>query len=273
MALSLSACTSAPDASPSPSGASAKELNLVVIGDSIPYNSPDDCPGCTGFVTQYAKVLESKAGRTVVIANRSRHDGAKLADIAKQLGDDASLRSELANADAVIVSIGFNNGAPWPSDRPCKGTPGTETREQIATVLAYTPSCITATIKSYEAEYNAIYSSVTKQVGGKSNVRFALTVHNTWIGFPGIETQASPVNLAALIPITRRIADQWNAMLCRVAIRNGFACVDVYHAFNGPQGNLAAGANLVADYAHPSQQGNDVIAALLARVDVSALSP
>jgi hypothetical protein len=25
-------------------------LNFVVIGDSIPYNSPDDCPNCTGFV-------------------------------------------------------------------------------------------------------------------------------------------------------------------------------------------------------------------------------
>ena len=31
-------------------------------GDSIPYNSPDDCPGCTGFVDQYAKAVQKATG-------------------------------------------------------------------------------------------------------------------------------------------------------------------------------------------------------------------
>jgi hypothetical protein len=36
------------------------KLRLVAIGDSIPYNSPQDCPGCTGFVDRYARAVAKK---------------------------------------------------------------------------------------------------------------------------------------------------------------------------------------------------------------------
>lgn len=39
--------------------------------------------------------------------------------------------------------------------------------------------------------------------------------------------------------------------------------VDVYAAFNGPDGTDAAGDFLAADYTRPSQRGNDAIRQLL----------
>ena len=64
--------------------------------------------------------------------------------------------------------------------------------------------------------------------------------------------------------------DDWNAMLCDRATHAGFACVDVYHAFNGPSGEQPSGSWTV-DGAHPSQAGNDLIAGLLAELDISTI--
>ena len=68
------------------------------------------------------------------------------------------------------------------------------------------------------------------------------------------------------------VYDQWNAMECDRAKAHGFACVDVYHAFNGPKGDKPSGSVNTIDGAHPSQAGNDLIAGLLAKLDISAIS-
>ena len=57
--LLASGCAATPSATPTPD-ASASALSVVVIGDSIPFNSPEDCPGCTAFVDSYADGLAEK---------------------------------------------------------------------------------------------------------------------------------------------------------------------------------------------------------------------
>ena len=52
-------------------------------------------------------------------------------------------------------------------------------------------------------------------------------------------------------------------LVCTTAEANGFACADVYHAFNGPDGTVPSGDLLAGDYTHPSQNGNDEIARVL----------
>jgi len=59
------------------------------------------------------------------------------------------------------------------------------------------------------------------------------------------------------------MVDAWNAMLCSAAEANGVRCVDVHHAFNGPDGTTPAGDLLAPDDTHPSQRGNDTITRLL----------
>ena len=67
---------SAPDAA-QPT-APTESLRLVAIGDSIPYNSPEDCPGCTGFVDSYADAVAAATGQTVDVTNLSEHTGLTL---------------------------------------------------------------------------------------------------------------------------------------------------------------------------------------------------
>ena len=57
---SSSTAATAPGATGS-SGSSGPALSLVAIGDSIPYNASFDCPGCVGFVDQYAEARAAAA--------------------------------------------------------------------------------------------------------------------------------------------------------------------------------------------------------------------
>jgi lysophospholipase L1-like esterase len=274
--LALSACgqttPSAPPASEAASGSPSQgegALHLVVIGDSIPFAG--FCEGCLAFVQRYADTLESTTGRVVDASNRSRNDSAQLDDIKAQVADDAQLRDELAIADIVIISIGFNNGPPWPADRPCGGSAGDTVEEQIATVLAYDQACIGPTVASYAADYDAIYGGIAELVPQKA-VLLTLNVYNNWIGYPDLGQSATAEEIGRLESLTRRIFDAWNEMLCERATTHGFSCVDVYHAFNGVDGLEPPGAKVGDDYTHPSQAGNDVIADLLAQVEIPAPS-
>ena len=91
-------------ASVSPSAESA--LSLVAIGDSIPYNSPEDCPGCTGFVDRYAEAWSEATGEEVETFNFSDHTGLTLPGLLQQL---PSYKDYLRDADAIIVGIAHNS--------------------------------------------------------------------------------------------------------------------------------------------------------------------
>ena len=100
----------APRASPRrqrvPAGHQNRHLDLVVIGDSIPYNSSADCPGCTGFVDRYATALAQATGRKVETSNLSEHTGLTLPQLLDELD---SFKEPLTGADAIIVGIAHNS--------------------------------------------------------------------------------------------------------------------------------------------------------------------
>jgi hypothetical protein len=59
---------------------------------------------------------------------------------------------------------------------------------------------------------------------------------------------------------------------CELPVRFGFACADIYHAFNGPTGTKAAAGLLGPDYTHPSQRGNNTIASVLEALGYTPLT-
>ncbi len=60
-------------------------LHLVAIGDSIPYNSPQDCPGCTGFADRYANAAEKATRQPVAVDNLSQHNNLTLPGLLREL--------------------------------------------------------------------------------------------------------------------------------------------------------------------------------------------
>lgn len=258
MALMCASAYPALAQSPSPAAGSSPfdGLSLVVVGDSIPFNSPDDCPGCTGFVDQYAAALGSSTGRSVAVHNLSEHTGLQTAGLLSELRDDPVRRDALAGADVIIVSIGHND-TPWNrADDPCDGN----SEIKVATDFAgYPPGCATASADMLAADWASVFTEIAGLREGRPTVAIALNVYNDWLGWPVDPSWASPV----VVDATSSVIDVWDAGICGAATASGFVCADIYRAFNGPDGTTPAGPLLAGDYTHPSQAGNDLITKVL----------
>lgn len=246
-------------------------LNLVVIGDSIPFAS--FCTECEhGFVDDYALRLESELGREVNVINRSRDDGAQLNQIADQVATEATLREQLASADMVIISAGFNDGPSWDASHPCGAELGDNARDDVDQMLTYTPACLDEEIAAREDDFGALFTAVETLVPDASPV-VIVNAYNAWTGWSLFAAVAEPAELQQIDQSLAYFYDGWNAQECAVAAESGFACLDVYHAFNGPDGMAPAGDLLESDYTHPSRKGNALIADLLLEAHVLGVPP
>jgi lysophospholipase L1-like esterase len=242
----------------------------VVIGDSIPH--PDFCPTCTGFVVQYAKQLETSLGRPVIVANRSRNDGAGIPQIKAQVVEDQALREEIAEAEFVIVSVGFNSIMPDATlGTGCTGEMGETDATYAAWLLTTDDACVQAGIDAWAPDYDTIFSTIAGLRPDKPTLRVALNAYDGNIDW--IQNADVPPDVVA--PVERlltTIYDRFNPMLCDRATTAGFTCLDIYHAFSGTGENRSL-LELTIDGAHPNQAGGDLIASMLAELDTSAVVP
>jgi lysophospholipase L1-like esterase len=254
-------------ASPSTPGASPKAdpgFVVVALGDSIPFNLSDDCPGCTGFVDSYGKALEKELGRPVTVLNRSRHDGARSIDLRRQVMTDTQLLVDLATADIVLVSIGFNDlppfrdayeGCPDPIDAP---------NPPVATLVELLPAtsreCLDTVVQVIGGQVADVLAAVREHA---PDARIAtLDAYDPDIGWSEYEG-VKEATLDRIYATDVYWFDHWRDELCARAAAVDAVCVDIYAGFNGPKGRKAAGDLLAADYTHPSQKGNDMIRDLL----------
>lgn len=269
VAVALTACgtggvtETAPDASAGATGApsesvtpsAAADMLLVVLGDSIPYNSPDDCPGCTGFADAYATAIGEAEGITVEVQNLSRHDGAGITDILEQVeGGDAD--EALTAADAVILSAGFNDQPPyWRSGAPCAGDVNSDD-QAIDLLIATTPTCIADATGAASEDYARLLAALRERAPEAELT--TLTAYNAWTGWAAFDAR-TPEDAAAAEDVVVSALEQWRDAACtRTAAVDG-TCVDLLEPFNGADGRTAAGELLARDYTHPSQLGNDLI--------------
>ena len=254
--LVMTGCSSSAGSSSSPSSSpptsTAAALSLVVIGDSVPFNSQQDCPNCRGFVTRYAEALAKATDREVETKNRSEHTGLTLPGLMKGLPD---LQGELSGADAIIIGIAHNS-FPLNDETPCGSAvdPATGTIKDWSKV---DEACAAQASNKSRPVFDELYSTVAGWRAGKPTILLTVNRYNDWIGFDQANLNPAQAHKTVILH------DAWNTMLCDSAKSNGFDCVDVYHAFNGADGAKASADLLADDYTHPSQLGNDEIARLL----------
>lgn len=160
--------------------ATASPLTVLAIGDSIPFNSASDCPGCTGFVESYASALGASNGETYAVVNRSRHDGAQTADILEEV-QSGSLDEALGDADVVIVSSGFNDQPPYGDEgEACSAAQLDTNADVLAAVLATTPECVTTQTAVTGSELAEVLKGVRERAPDASIL--VLTAYNAWTG-------------------------------------------------------------------------------------------
>lgn len=254
--------TLTPVASATPPLPTLTPWSLVVVGDSIAFNSSEDCPGCTGFVDRYAAALSKASGHPVKVHNLSQHNSLQIDGLIDELKTDTIRRQALANADVIIVNIAHNDAAMNSNDDPCDGPNGDNPDWS-----KYSAACATAAAELFRPKFESIYAQIVALRGGKPTLFRTINRYNDWIGWPGHELP--PEGITA----TKVVIDAWSAMICEAAQANGFACADVYHTFNGPDGLKPSGDLVGNDYTHPSDSGNEVIARILTGLGYAPLLP
>jgi lysophospholipase L1-like esterase len=238
-------------ATPSSGNAAAmsgsEDLRLVAIGDSIPYNSPQDCPGCTGFVARYARAVEMATGRSVTVENLSEHNNLTLPRLLAELD---SLKSYLFTADVIVVGIAHNT-IELNADRPC----GAPLQNELPRWSVMDRACATHSAKKARRLYDRLCARIAALREGKPTILRTINRYNDWIGDARLTPSQGRV--------TAMFIAKWNAELCQSARAHRFGCADISRAFNGANGLRPSGKLLGADHTHPSQKGNAVIARTL----------
>lgn len=263
----LGAC--APAATPIPVATATPSLpptpwSLVVVGDSIGYNSPLVCPGCTGFVDRYADAVSDATHHPVEVRNYSQ-PMLKVDALLEELETDTFRREALANADIIVVSIAFND-VPWlRNDDPCDGPSG-----NLPDWSKYSTNCAAAAAEAFRPKFESVYAQIAALRSGKPTILRTINRYNDWIGWTGQGGEGVPPEAA---DATRVVLDAWNSMVCEAAEASYFTCADIYHTFNGRDGLAPSGDLLAKDYTHPSDKGNEVIASALADLGLAPLAP
>jgi lysophospholipase L1-like esterase len=236
--------------------------SLVVVGDSIAYNNPMACPGCTGFVDRYAAAISEATGHPVKVENLSHLSGFQIDGLLEELKPDTYQSHALANADIIVIGIAHNDTAWNRDDDPCDGPTG-----DIPDWSRYNVSCAVEAAEIFRSKFENVFAQIVALRAGKPTIFRTINTYNFWFSLPGVDLTPEATNA------TRDILDAWNAMICKAAQENGFTCADIYHAFNGSNG-LTPSPDLIAKgNIHPSDKGNEVIARVLTDLGYAPLVP
>jgi hypothetical protein len=249
-------------ASPSPEPTAAETWQLVAVGDSIAYNSPLDCPGCTGFLDRYAAAIREATGHPVRIQNLSEHNGLRVDGLLRELARDQVRQQALAGADVIVVGIAHNSSPLNRGPGRCDGA-----SDDDPDWSRFDAACVAEAMRTYRPKYEAVFEQVAALRAGKPTILRTLNRYDDWIGWPGHDLSAEAIVAEKLV------LDGWNEMICEAAEANGFLCADIHAAFNGKDGLTPSGDLLVADYTHPSERGNVVIADTLIELGYALLAP
>lgn len=265
--LLLTGCSGAAVSSSTPIPTGGR-IDIVVIGDSLA-DTANHCPGCTGFADTFAAHVEDTLGRP---ATTGLITAMSVPDAQAAVEGDEDARSMLADAEVIIVEVGYNNVLPDPETGI--GCGGSLEQGVPAWIATLTEECLDPGVATYGEIYGAIFSELHSIRGDEPTVYIATNTLDGNIGSDdpqGFLALFEPGERAAAKKWTVTQYDRWNAMLAEQAASAEFALVDIYHAFNGDDGTAEFG-ELSIDGAHPSQSGNDLIAQMLSQVDLAALS-
>ena len=184
-------------------GSRGRALNLIAIGDSLPYGQ-GDCGFCPTFVDLFGKALSRATGRSVKVSNLSEHTGINSSDLRAQLAADRSLRSTVARADAITVTIGHND-PPWNrTDDVCDGKGGYPNADWAR----YDDACLTATAAVYAGNLDAMLRQVRALRTGKPTLLRVTNDYDDLIGDPQVPASAYPT--------AKKFFDTYTALTCRL---------------------------------------------------------
>jgi lysophospholipase L1-like esterase len=235
-------------------------LNIVTIGDSIPY-AQENCGGCASFTTLFEKALRDQTSDQVTSQNLSTNDNLTGQRLVDRIKNDEPMRTAVAGADVVIVSIGLSD-TPWNSlDDGCDAFDP----DDFLNWKLYTGRCVVDLAQRLGGQVDAILTEIESLRGGSPTAIRVLTNYNDILGWQHAPPESTKPSI--------EVFDAFYTETCKVAKAHDAACIDVYHAFNGPDGSKPAGDLLADNYTEPSAKGQQRIADLLLTAGIGPVTP
>jgi lysophospholipase L1-like esterase len=224
---------------------------VVVLGDSIA--TTNGCTGCTGFPDLYGRAITHKTGSKAEVVNLAVPDTG-VAHLLSQVREDSRTKGELAQADVIVVEIGFND-TPWGrGDDPCRVAP----KFPVVAWDHITDECIARVTRDYAEQLDAVLAAVDK-IAPKYSALRVVGLYNSVLGDHVDPSWDSPEAVAPSVAgNAAMVAAQRGA-----AAKHGGVFVDMGRRMNGPQGRDEAGKYLAVDYTHLNQLGHELTARAL----------
>jgi lysophospholipase L1-like esterase len=233
--------------------------SVVAIGDSVPFNSRDNCSGCIGFVNGYTGALGDREGEPYAAVNRSGEHRVHTVDLLEQVRSGA-LDDDLSDAEVIIISVGLNDQPPYEEGACYDASLELDSLEAVTALTMTTADCI-ATQTAASGTNFASMLGIVRELAPDASI-LALTAYNEWTGWPELDALGASVAAQASQVIASSL-DAWRSVVCEEAEKVNGECVDLLSAFNGEDGLTPSGDLLAEDYIHPSQKGHDLIRDLL----------
>ena len=250
----MTANTAIPSPEPIASPTTPAPWSLVAVGDEDVYTSALD---------RYAAAITQATGHPVKVQNLATHSTLQIEGLLGKLKNDTRQREALANADIIVVGIEHNGVAWGRDDDPCDGvTPDQPDWSK------YNATCAAAAAEILRPKFESVYAQIVALRAGKPTLFRTINHYNDWVGTINADGSQVPPEATNA---SRVVLDAYSAMICKAAQTSGFACADIYHAFNGPDGLTLSGDLLLKDNTHPSDKGNEVIARVLADLGYAPL--
>ncbi len=252
--LTAAVARSSPRLSAAQITAGSMPLQIVALGDSDTTASGD--PTRLGWVGRYARLLRQSLGLRVVVSNLAQN-GRTSSQLLAEVRSDTTTRAAVKQADIVLLGIGgadLNAGdARWGA-RKCKDE-----------------ACYARDLRAFGRNFETTVTAIRHLRSSQRVVLRAITLPNA---LPGAEDVIPPF----LKPVAARIgvyqAEALRRAICGSVARHGGRCIDVLHAFNGPDGTENAYAKGLMNHAeccYPSAKGQQLMAELLFKTGLKPL--
>lgn len=191
------------------------------------------------YVDHYEDLIEQRSGTDVAVTDLSV-SGATTADLRATISDPEQ-KTALGKAQLVTITIGGNDFL------------------RTAAACGSALPCLEGTLVDIERSLTEIAERVRADAPGA-----LILVTNYPDVVAGNQAALSFLGYGSF-EIAREVSMRSSEMVCSVAERHDMTCVDVYRAFNGPEGEGSAWEKglLAQDIIHPSAEGHRLIAQLL----------
>jgi hypothetical protein len=167
------------------------------------------------------------------------------------------------------MSVGFNDQPPFlDAHDGCPDPVGDEDPLDIVVerAAATTEACIDTVVEVIRDQIAGVFATIREQAPDAAIG--ALTAYDSWLGWPALDTYDERTR-NQLFDAERYWFHQWRDAMCAEAEAVDAVCIDVYSAFNGPEGRDPPGDFVATDNTHPSQEGNDLIRDLLLEANLA----